>query len=276
MDEFLSLLKEMDVKDTSLSDDNSVNEETDKKIKFFCDIEYFFDYVFCIDVTSDMTSLLKTIKEVCANLYNRNKDFFSNYSSNKKLDSLRVKIIAFRDVYWDEKYWIETSDFFILPSQTNELLAYLNTLEAKGGGDEPESSLEALALAMRADWVKINDLSTQRARHVIVLCTDSASHSFEESKSLELDHYPLGMPNSYKELLMMWNGSQPLDRSTEESFYMDKSAKRLFIFAPEECYPWYDISEDFEYMCLVPVERGSGFSDVSSDVMLEVLFNTIY
>lgn len=74
----------------------------------------------------------------------------------------------------------------------------------------------------------------------------------------------------------MWNGSQPLDRSTEESFYMDKSAKRLFIFAPEECYPWYDISEDFEYMCLVPVERGSGFSDVSSDVMLEVLFNTIY
>ena len=261
MDEFLCLLKEMDNDKTS----NSIFEPA------FTQIEHFCDYVFCIDITAGMAPLINNIKEIITNLYNRAKTYYSKYD-NRKLVSLRVRIIAFRDVYLDGKQWLETSDFFILPSQLNELLTFLDTLEAKGGGDKTKSSLEALALAMRTSWVKVNDPNAQRARHIIILCTDAESHSYEESNHQNTENYPHGMPKSYEDLLMEWNGSQPLIRNQEGTLYIDKTAKRLFVFAPEECYPWYDMIEEFEYMCMVSIKKGSGFNGINYKVMLDSMF----
>lgn len=268
MDAFLPLIKELENDDMcyiSISKKQSVTEQAIKPI------EYFYDFVFCLDITGGMDPLLRSIREVIANLYNRFERYYSEYY-NKKIASLRVKIIAFRDVYCDGKYWLETSDFFILPSQTNELLDVLSALEAKGGGDDPESALEALVLAMKSDWIKINDINTQRTRHVIILCTDAAAHAFEESKLYESNNYPHGMPESYKELLIAWNGSQPLDGNIERTFYMDKRARRLFIFAPEGCYPWDDICEDFEACVFRPVEERLGSGDINAETMLDTIF----
>lgn len=145
----------------------------------------------------------------------------------------------------------------------------LRSLDAKGGGDDPESALEALALAMKSDWTRINDIKTQRTRHVIILCTDAAAHSFEESKFYNLDNYPKDVPNSYKDFLYMWNGSQALDAD----FSFDKRAKRLLIFAPEGCYPWDYIGEDFEQCAFSPVEKGLGLSDISAEIILDIIFD---
>lgn len=263
MDAFLPLIKELendDMCDISISKNQSVTEQTIKPI------EYFYDFVFCLDITGGMDPLLRSIREVIANLFNRFERYHSGYY-NKKMVSLRVKIIAFRNVYCDGKYWLETSDFFVLPSQTNELLDVLSELEAKGGGDDPESALEALVLAMKSDWTTINDINIQRTRHVIILCTDAAAHSFEESKFYNLDNYPKDMPNSYKDFLFMWNGSQALDAD----FSFDKRAKRLLIFAPEGCYPWDYIGEDFEQCAFVPAEKGLGLSDINAEIMLNTI-----
>ena len=236
-------------------------------------IEYFCDFVFCLDITGGMAPLLRNFKKAIVNLHNMLEELYLEYS--RKIVSLRVKIIAFRDIYFDGQYWLETSDFFSLPSQTNELLDALDSLDAKGGGDDPESSLEALALAMKTDWVKISDLNTQRSRHVIVLFTDDAAHKFEEVETYTGVNYPSGIPKSYNELWMFWNGSQPLDGNTERTLYMDKRAKRILIFAPERCYPWDDMIEDFSNMYLVPVEQALGVSDISSETMLKYIRSAV-
>lgn len=230
-------------------------------------IEYFCDFVFCLDITGGMAPLLRNFKKAIVNLHNMLEELYLEYS--RKIVSLRVKIIAFRDIYFDGQYWLETSNFFSLPSQTNELLDALDSLDAKGGGDDPESSLEALALAMKTDWVKISDLNTQRSRHVIVLFTDDAAHRFEEAETYTGVNYPSGMPKSYKELLMAWNGQGDISLS------MDKRAKRLIVFAPEESYPWSDMSEDFENAVFLPMTKAEGGEDIAREAIINTIGGTI-
>lgn len=107
MDDFLPLIKELendDMCDISISKNQSVTEQTIKPIEYFC------DFVFCLDITGGMDHLLRSIREVIAKLHNRLESYYSEDDS-KKLASVRVKIVAFRDVYFDGKYWLETSDF---------------------------------------------------------------------------------------------------------------------------------------------------------------------
>lgn len=54
---------------------------------------------------------------------------------------------------------MEESQFFILPEEKQEFYNFVSQIKAGGGGDEPESGLEALALALRSDFVKDGDKS---------------------------------------------------------------------------------------------------------------------
>lgn len=53
---------------------------------------------------------------------------------------------------------------------------------------------------------------------------------------------------------------------------MDKRARRLFIFAPEGCYPWDDISENFEQCAVFSVEKGLGLGYINAEIMLDAIF----
>lgn len=55
--------------------------------------------------------------------------------------------------------------------------------------DEPESGLEALALAMGSDW----ETSGTSKRHAIVLFTDASAHPLEQQLDGIPENYPSPM-----------------------------------------------------------------------------------
>ena len=272
MDDFTGLLDSMD--ELSAEEEAKATEVEDKPIvqdaldAGSTNIDTFMDIVFCIDITGSMQPTIDKVKGFATSLYDDLIPFMLKVA-HREVKALRVKVIGFRDFYCDGKYALEESDFFKLPEQNQEFKNFVSSLEAKGGGDDPENSLEALALAMKTDWVKINDLNTQRSRHVIVLFTDDAAHRFEEAETYTGTNYPEGMPKSYKELLMAWNGQGDISLS------MDKRAKRLIVFAPEESYPWSDMQEDFENAVFLPMARTLGGEDVAREAIINTIGGTI-
>ena len=273
MDDFNSLLDSMDELTAEEEAKSSVEIEDTPITQDALDagnanIDTYMDIVFCIDITGSMQPTIDKVKGFATSLYDDLIPFMIK-EAHREVKALRVKVIGFRDFFCDGKYALEESDFFKLPEQNQEFKNFVSSLDAKGGGDDPESSLEALALAMKTDWVKISDLNTQRSRHVIVLFTDDAAHRFEEAETYTGVNYPSGMPKSYKELLMAWNGQGDISLS------MDKRAKRLIVFAPEESYPWSDMSEDFENAVFLPMTKAEGGEDIAREAIINTIGGTI-
>jgi hypothetical protein len=151
-------------------------------------------------------------------------------------------MICYRDLFYDGNEWIHASPFFELPRQTAEYRDFLNSVRIGGGGDEPESGLEALALAMRSDWTR----KGLRQRHVIIVLTDAGAHALIPGRD------PSGgvkLPDSMDELAEQWES------------IMAPRAKRLIIFAPET-YPSSDIATNWDNVIMAPTSSGAGLSDI--------------
>ena len=230
----------------------------------------YVDIVFCIDVTASMAPIINTVKNLTLDLYD---DLITNMreKNNRIVKQLRVKVIAFRDYYCDGPYAMEESDFFELPKQKNEFRNFVASLEAKGGGDEPENALEAMALAMKSDWVRVTNPNTEKARNVVVIFTDASAHPLEKSIDGVSEYYPADMLKNYNELYEAWCG-QGTCLDNGESYTMDKNAERLVIFAPEDVYPWSDMAEEIDYAAVVPVSEGGGCAELNRDLILETLW----
>ena len=171
-----------------------------------------FDFVLCIDVSESMRDMLDKVKESALGLYDELKA-----EMNPKhwcLKETRVKVIAFRDMTIGEDN--EVSEWFRLPDQNADFKAFLDKLEARGGGDGPETAIDAISLAMMQDWVKTGD----KRRHFIVLWTDASTKPPGEQK---MDPR---LPQSMPEFVRMWQG--PMES------IMDRGAKRLAIWAPDD------------------------------------------
>ena len=87
----------------------------------------------------------------------------------------RIKIMYFRDFYSDGKYAFGESPFFDISKDKDKSLEYIKTPKAAGGGDIPESGLEALWLAMNADYIE-----HYRYRKIITLFTNAPAHPLED------------------------------------------------------------------------------------------------
>lgn len=137
------------------------------------DIDTNVDIVFAIDATESMQPLIDKVKSLTLSF---REELEKGLKENRRIiKNLRIKVIVFRDYYVDDKYAMEESQFFILPEEKQEFYNFVSQIKAGGGGDEPESGLEALALALRSDFVKDGD----KKRHVIVLFTDASAHPLE-------------------------------------------------------------------------------------------------
>ena len=117
-----------------------------------------------------------------------------------------------------------------------------------------ENSLEALALAMKSDWVKTEGIR----RHVIILATDGPAKPLGECK--DCPGYPAGMPASYDELVALWDG-------------MEERQKRLLIFAPDVS-PYSEMI-DLRQTFHCPVSRYCGCREVDVEIVMDLLRNTI-
>lgn len=236
-------------------------------------ISTFVDIVFCIDLTASMAPLINTVKELTLNLYD---DLIKEMREKKSriVKQLRVKVIGFRDFYCDGQYALEESSFFTLPEQKNEFSSFVRKLEAKGGGDEPENALEAIALAMKSNWVKVTNSNTEKARNVVIVFTDASAHPLEKQLDGVDENYPKGMLKSYNELYEAWCGQGSLAGSTGE-YVMDKMAERLVIFAPEDAYPWSDMAEEIDYAAFVPISAAKGGAEIGKRTIIAQISGSI-
>ncbi len=248
-------------------EESSVNPESALATQLSA-LDTYADLVYCIDLTGSMAPIIRKVKQTARTLHQElQKKMRENY--NREIIQLRIKVIGFRDIYVDGSLAFEESRFFNLPAETDEFQDFVDKLEAKGGGDIPESSLEAIAKAMQVDWCRTIDDSI-RKRHVIVLFTDASAHPLEKAFSYTGTNYPANMPDSYSSLVDMW-----FNQNSEIPVTIDQTAKRIAIFAPEGLEPWGNLSEDFNVSYFQPIDPNNGGVDITTKEIIIMLSETL-
>ena len=222
-------------------------------------LSYGVDVVFCIDATESMDPFLDVVKENALNFY---RDFMDVMKEKKKkVQQLRVRVVAFRDYMADGREAMLVTDFFELPAQSRELELCIRSIEAKGGGDDPEDGLEALAYAIKSDW----NTEADRKRHVIALWSDAETHPLGYGKAAK--NYPRGMAEDFEQLTEWWG-------SRHAPGIMDESAKRLILFTPSKEY-WVTIRSNWNKVIHYESEAGKGIAGFDYEQILNAISNTI-
>ncbi len=222
-------------------------------------LSYGVDLVFCIDSTGSMDHIIDTVKNNALNFY---QDFMNVMNEkNKHVESLRVRLISFKDYYYDRENAMMVTDFFNLPEQAEDFKECVSSIEAEGGGDDPEDGLEALAFAMKSQW----STDAPKRRHVIVVWSDEAAHDLGFGKAAP--NYPRGMAKDFNELTRWWG-------SRSQPGVMDESAKRLLIFAPDK-NGWNQISENWNNVIMYESEAGNGLAECDYSQILNAISNTV-
>ena len=230
------------------------------------------DLVLCIDVTSSMKPIIDTIKGMALSLYD---DMIAALAKRRKVNEFRVKVIAFRDYYCDGQFAMAESCFFNLPDETAAFSEYVLNLKADGGGDEPENALEAIALAMKSDWVHAIS-ANEKARNIIVVFTDASAHPFEKAQDGVTKFYPDNMLTSLEDLKMAWEGQNRLDGAGMiDAYMMDSKAKRLIIYSPLDFYPWNEVAL-LTNVKTSSIEPAKGGQELDREILLDDLVAGLY
>lgn len=223
---------------------------------------YCVDIAMLIDATGSMSPIISEVKanalKFCEKFHRSMED------SGKNVEELRIKVIPFRDYGCDGAFAMSESEFFVLPEQNAAFEEFVNNIKAEGGGDEPESSLEALALAMRSDWTT----KGSKRRHVILMFTDASAHPLGDPESVKNPTYPPDMPKNLAELGEMWAGA-----GQEARGMPDSRAARLVVFAPD-CTPWNDLQLWNNYWPSFS-KAGTGLDDVDIDMAINLLVGSV-
>ena len=222
---------------------------------------YRIDIALCIDCTGSMGKTLTSVKNAALQFQEMLTSKMSE--KGKIITGMRVRVIAFRDIFADIPAF-EVSEFFDLSQQAEDFQAFLVGLKAKGGGgDGPESALEALSIAINSPWTTDAD----KLRHVVVMWTDAAPHPLEKGLSEHLQStFAHDIASNLNQLTDWWEDRQN-SRIRHES-------KRLVIFAPEKG-AWLDIANSWENTVYLPSQAGRGLRDFEFDQIIEVLANSI-
>lgn len=226
-------------------------------------LRYAVDIVMCIDATDSMSPILANVAKSALAFPARLAEEMA--SKGRGISSLRLKVVAFRDFGDDPADALTVSRFFRAPDELVQFQKTIQGLRANGGGDEPESGLEALAMAMASDW----ETGLDRRRHVIVLFTDAPAHQLGDPKQTRAHNYPRTIPSSLDGLFEQWGYGQ-----RGANTLMENSAKRLLLFAPD-AYPWSDIAEDWNNTLMFPSEAGEGLEEWEMDQIVATIANSL-
>jgi hypothetical protein len=224
-------------------------------------LSYLIDIVLCVDATASMDPVISMVRELASTFHVRLEDIMAE--RGKAIGQTRIKTIAFRDFGDNSSDAIEQTDFIALPQGTREFVSFVSRIKAHGGGDIPESGLEALALAVASPWRRPG--AGTGLRQIIVLFTDAPAHRLGQPGLANCDEYPQNLPDSDDELFDWWSGPEAR---------MDRSAKRLILFAPD-AEPWNRISEEWENTLFYPSDAGMGLQEFELGEILHTIANSI-
>lgn len=216
---------------------------------------YNVDIVMCIDGTASMSPIIDKVKKNALSFY---KQFVESMKvARKSVGQLRIKVIVFRDYICDSEPMTETR-FYTLPGEEEEFNSFVDSIEAKGGGDLPENALEAIALAVKSDWTT----DGSKRRHAILVFSDAAALPLGERAGEA--SYPPGMPKTLAELGDWWHG---YDQSFVGNY--QPKAGRLVVFVPD-AEPWSDMREWNRYI-FKPSLAGEGLKDVEIQEAIDMM-----
>jgi hypothetical protein len=224
-------------------------------------LSYHIDIVFCIDVTGSMTPVIDLVKEKVRKFPHDLRDALAK--KDKIVNTLRIRTIAFRD-FGNDSDAMNASEFFVVEPSTElaKFESFVNGLSASGGGDEPESALEALGIAQGSNWTHEGD----RQRHVIVMFTDASAHKLESRVGEVPAAFREQVPGSLDELTDRWDGNQTVR--------LKKPARRLLVFGPD-AYPWNTIGDAWGQTVWLPSQAGKGLEDLEYETILSTIVNSI-
>ncbi len=233
------------------------------------------DIIFAIDSTGSMMPIIDVVKHISLTFHKDIEPYLKD--KGRVIETLRIKVISFRDFYYDGDEAYKESKWFNLPEEVDEFNMFVNGIEAKGGGDDPETSLEALTLAMRNEW----NMDGEKKRHVIVLFTDNEAHKFESHDALVKDaelrgckvtSYPDNMPSNLTEFYNEWSkGSLAQDSEEARAAY---NAKRLCLFTPS-VYPWCEIEADLENTIRKSIDVDKGGAELTIEDVYKLIAETM-
>ena len=121
---------------------------------------------------------------------------------DERLEAMWKQIaLRFRDSLEDGNKWLEISDIYAMPDEREDFTSFVNGLYATGGGDTPESGLEALHKAFsRPNW----GIDDGYHRQVVILWTDAPYLTTWSLEALEAQWNE--MPSGRRLVLFAPNG----------------------------------------------------------------------
>lgn len=164
-------------------DENTSYDTTTKQFTTG-EYKYTVDVVMLMDISGSMSEELGMVKDNA-------KDFYTLFKGkcdekNINLTGLTAQVIPYSDINVDGKYALNKSDVFNLLDDTEHdaFETYVNNIYLTGGGDWPESGLEALATGFQRDWGPDDGLH----RQIFILWTD-ATYLIKNSNICKLPVY---------------------------------------------------------------------------------------
>lgn len=216
------------------------------------------DVVFCIDGTGSMSPCIESVK---SNAKRFHLEFVSAMTDlGSEIDSMRVKVIVFRDYHDDGEKAMEESPFYELPTDNADFEKFLADVSANGGGDAPENGLEALYYAMKSDFT-----TAAKDRQVIVLFTDADALELKERAGE--DGYPADMVDEAG-LIEMWACTGPVAQNS--SFKLREKNKRLVMFAPDGT-KYKALKAKLNRSVFEPVNMSSGLGDIDFKDIIKII-----
>lgn len=198
------------------------------KVKGICDI------VFLIDATGSMAPAIRDLKLNIKNFFKSLATASANGEAIVK--DWRARVIGYRDVMADGSDWYVDNEFV---RDVSKIEDQLDNLKADGGGDEPESLLDALykiaKFGSMPKCAQVEDATKWRYRseaaRIVVIFTDASFHprtALSEAPNLD------------------WK---------EVSYLVMQEKLRLSVYAPAmSCYDDLTQIDKCEYM---PIEFDS-------------------
>ena len=214
------------------------------------------ELVLCIDATGSMSPVIGKVKRNALQLYDDLQHLMEE--RGRKIGEMRARVIVYRDYYCDGGDAMEGSPFYALPQDRERFAGFVQPITASGGGDEPESGLEAIALAIGSDW----STTGYQARQVIVLWTDASAHPLEMNAGAKPRNYPAHMPENLEGLTALWQGQDYL------------ITKRLILFAPP-MYPWVEMAKNWSCTWHYQSQAGQGLSELDYGAFLSAIAGSI-
>jgi len=214
-----------------------------KKIKGFCDI------VICVDATGSMSPCIEALK-------NQIRTFISGLEKPADANTVplnwRLKVMGFRDLNSGEGFINFEAP---MVKTAAEAQAHVDLLEAGGGGDEPESALDALwHAAVKTPWRPTPE-DPSPARRVVVLFSDASAH-----------------PTLHRDTVKAGAAGSDIDAVRRA---LSDNNVYAYVWAPE-CPAWADLALQNRFLVLSPiVDAGTGLASLDFTKLLSHLGKTL-